>query len=240
VQGQLAGKVSDLTLVMGSGIPRSASVALASTMKLKDAELMAMLPASTKWKDVEADVDGVFSQFQRSLPPEAARTWNAVRDSAMRLSVKYMNDGNSRGDAVARAHRDLVESQYDLTEFRGVTLRVPTSTDTEAVEIGARRTLEVFEPAQGSLVVPPGSSLTEEEYRGSWTQYIRDNGYWVTRPDGKGVRLYADGGPVVGATGPVDFTWMQLQDTGAALRASDEALRKERQRQEALKRQMMR
>lgn len=240
VQGQLAGKVSDLTLVMGAGIPRSASVALASTMKLKDTELKAMLPASTKWGDVEIAVDTQFADFQRSLPPEAARTWNAVRDSAMRLSVKYMNDGNSKNDAVDRAYRDLVESQYALTEFRGVTIRVPAQADTEAVEIGVKLALEDFTPAPESIIVPPGTSVSAEEYAGEWTNYIRENGYWVTRPDGKGVRLYADGGPVVGTEGPVDRTWSELQDAGSARRASDKAARVERQRQEALKRQQMR
>ena len=240
VQGQLSGKVSDLTLVMGAGIPRSASVALASTMKLKDAELKAMLPASTKWGDVEIAVDTQFADFQRSLPPEAARTWNAVRDSAMRLSVKYMNDGNSKNDAVDRAYRDLVESQYRLTEMRGTTVRIPVTADAEAVEIGARLTLDGFKPDQASIVAPPGAAFSAEEYAGQWEQYIRDNGHWVTRPDGKGVRLYADGGPVIGATGPVDYSWAQLQDVGAAQRASDEAERVQRQRNEALKRQQMR
>lgn len=240
VQGQLAGKVSDLTLVMGSGIPRSAAVSLASTMKLKDTELKAMLPAATKWADVEETVDSKFSQFQRSLPPEAARTWNAVRDSALRLSVKYMNDGNSRNDAVDRAYRDLVESQYALTDFRGVTIRVPVAADQEAVQVGAQLMLDGFKPDPGSLAIPPGSAMSEEEYRGEWTQYIQDNGYWVTRPDGKGVRLYADGGPVLGTKGPVDFTWAQLQDAGASRVAADRAEAQRRQREEALKRQMMR
>jgi|AGTN01.3.fsa_nt_gi hypothetical protein len=240
VQAQLGGKVSDLTLVMGAGIPRSASVALASTMKLKDSELKAMLPASTKWTDVEADVDGQFTDFQRSLPPEAARTWSAVRDSAIRLSVKYMNDGNSRSDAVNRAYQDLVEAQYQMTEFRGVQLRIPVAQDAEAVEIGARATLEGFTPDPGSIAVPPGAAVTAEEYAGTWQSYIRDNGYWITRPDAKGLRLYADGGPVIGASGPVDFTWEQLQELGSTKRASDEAARRERMRKEALKRQQMR
>ena len=240
VQGQLSGKVSDLTLVMGSGIPRSAAVSLAQTMKLKDTELKSMLPVSTTWNDLETTVSERFADFQRSLPPEAARTWNSVRDSALRLSVKYMNDGNSRSDAVDRAYKDLVESQYALTELRGVTLRVPVSADQEAVQVGAQLTLSGFQPEPGSIFVPPGSAMSDEEYRKAWTQYIHDTAYWVTRPDGKGVRLYADGGPVLGKSGPVDFTWEQLQDAGASKVAEDRAAVQKRQREEALKRQMMR
>lgn len=236
VQGQLSGKVSDLTLVMGSGIPRSASVALASASRLKDSELKAMLPASTKWADVEADVDSRFSDFQRSLPPEAARTWNAVRDSAVRLSVKYMNDGNSRGDAVKKAYADLVESQYNLMEFRGATVRVPANLNADRIETGSRQALSEFTPAPGSLVVPDGAALTAEEYAGTWTAYVREKGYWVTRPDAKGVRLYADGGPIVTGTGPVDFSWAELD----AKAGEAESAREQRQRELVRKRQEMR
>lgn len=240
VQGQLAGKVSDLTLVMGSGIPRSASVSLASTMKLKDADLKSMLPASTKWTDVEEKVDSKFAEFQRSLPPEAARTWNAVRDSAMRLSVKYINDGNSPKDAVARAYTDLVESQYNLMELRGAVVRVPSSYDAGLIENGARQALETFQPSPGSIRVPAGAALTAEEYASTWTNYIRKNGYWVTRPDGKGVRLYADGGPVIGDRGPIDRDWATLHDEALARMGAAEIERVQRQRTEALKRQQMR
>lgn len=240
VQGQLAGKVSDLTLVMGSGIPRSASVSLASTMKLKDSELKSILPASTKWSDVEETVGSKFADFQRSLPPEAARTWNAVRDSAIRLSVKYINDGNSPKDAVARAYTDLVESQYSLMEFRGAVVRVPSTYDADLIENGARQALETFEPTPGSLAVPSGSALTAEEYASTWKDYIRNNGYWVTRPDGKGVRLYADGGPVIGEAGPIDRTWTTLHDEALVRMDAAEVERVKRQRAEALKRQQMR
>jgi hypothetical protein len=241
VQSQLADKVSDLTLVMGSGIPRSASVALASTMQLKDAELKAMLPASTKWSDVEIEVDSQFTDFQRSLPPEAARTWNAVRDSALRLSVKYMNDGNIKNDAVKRAYRDLVESQYTLKEFRGTTLRIPASADAEAVEFGAQLAIKNIEPDFSSVIVPRGVALTAEEYASEWTQHIRDDGYFATSPDGKGVWLYADGGPVYQhKDGKPDFSWVQLQDSGGARRASDKAALEEQLRKERLKRQQMR
>lgn len=232
VYGQLAGKMSDTAMVIGSGIPRSASTALAATMGLKDAELKAMLPPDTKWTDVESNVDERFADFQRSLPPEAARTWGAVRDSAIRLSVKYMNDGASRGDAVKKAYADLVESQYSLTDFRNTTFRVPRNLDADAVETGARAAVESFVPDAASLEIPASAVESPGEFAEQYQEYVRSNGYWVTRPDGKGLRLYADGGPVVQASGPVELTWEQLQKVSA----ESEDARIKRQNEEAAKR----
>ena len=232
VYGQLAGKMSDTAMVIGSGIPRSASTALAATMKLKDTELKAMLPPDVKWTDVEANVDERFADFQRSMPPEAARTWGAVRDSAIRLSVKYMNDGADRSDAVKKAYADLVESQYSLTEFRNATFRVPSNLDADAIETGARAAVEMYSPDAASLAVPADAAQTVEEYAGQWAEHVRSNGYWVTRPDGKGLRLYADGGPVLDMSGPVEMTWEQLQKVAA----QSEVERTKRQREEAAKR----
>lgn len=220
VYGQLAGKMSDVAMVIGSGIPQAAATSLAATMKLKDTELKAMLPADTKWSDVEATVDAEFADFQRSMPPEAARTWNAVRDSAVRLSVKYMNDGNGASDAVKKAYADLVDSQYSLIEFRNSTFRVPKNIDSDAIEAGARAAIDGYTPDSRSLVVPPGAASSDEEYAGQWGEYIRKNGYWVTRPDSKGLRLYADGGPVVSASGPVDMTWAEIEQKAAAADAA--------------------
>jgi hypothetical protein len=182
-------------------------------MNLKDAELKAMLPPSTKWSDVESAVDDQFADFQRSMPADegAVRTVNAVRDSAIRLSVKYMNEGAGRGDAVKKAYRDLIESQYSLVEFRGSTLRVPANLDSDEIEVGARYAIEHIEPPAASLVAPTGGAMTSEEYAGAWTQYVRENGYWVTRPDGLGARLYVDGGPIATDEGPVERTWQELQ-----------------------------
>lgn len=232
VYGQLAGKLPDTAMVIGSGIPERAAASLASTMHLKQGELTAMLPPKVTWENVRDDVDKKFEDFQRSMPPEAAKTWNAVRDSAVRLSVKYMNDGSSQSEAVKKAYADLVESQYGLVEFRNSTFRVPKNFDADAIETGARAAIEAYSPDAASLAVPVGAAQTVEEYAGQWGEYVRRNGYWVTRPDSKGLRLYADGGPVLDSSGPVDLTWEQLQKTAA----DAEITRTKRQREEAAKR----
>jgi hypothetical protein len=236
VYGQLAPKLSDTALVVGSGIPRAAATALASMSQMKDSELKALLPTSTKWEDVQASVHDQTQDFQRSFPSEGARTFNAFNEAATRLTVRYMQQGASKGDAAAKAYRDLIGSQYQMIEYRGATIRVPTTIDGDSIENGARSSIERFAPASNAIAVPPGSPLTPEEYAGQFGAYVRQYGYWLTRPDGKGVRLYVDGGPVVENGAPLERTWEELQGLHAEL----EAKRIEAQRAEARRRQELR
>lgn len=211
VYGQIAKDVPSMALVIGSGIPRAAATALASTARLKDSELKALLPPNVKPQDVEDRVADEFRDFVASMPVEAARTTNAVKDAALRLSIKYMNDGAGLGDAAQKARRDLVDSQYTLRELRGSMLRIPADRDVDSIELAATAALNAFEPDVHALVVPPGSALTAPEYRNQFQDYVRDHGYWMTNPSSTGLRLYIDGGPVPGPTGPVDITWDELE-----------------------------
>lgn len=236
VYGQLAPKMTDTALVIGSGIPRSAATALTSLAQMKDSELKALLPPSTKWTDVQSTVDSRLEDFQRSFPAEGARTYGAFREAATRLTVRYMQQGASRGDAASKAYQDLVGSQYQMADFRGVTIRTPVTIDADAVADGARLAVEGFAPQSDAIAVPPGAGLTAEDYIAQYTAYVREHGYWVTRPDGAGLRLYLDGGPVVAGGVPVERTWEELQ----ALNAAAETKRIEAQRENARRRQEMR
>jgi hypothetical protein len=209
VQGQLMGKISDVAMVIGSGIPQSSAVALAATAHMGDAELKTMLPPSTTWGNLTQRIDSQFADFQNSMPPEAAKTVAAVKDAAARLALKYMHDGDSLIKAAGRAHRDLVDSQYLLTRFRGKTLRLPRQAPVREITYGAQVLLDKYEP-QGAIAVPPGAAMTVDEYSLRFQAYVRKNGYWVTRPDGEGLRMYVDGGPVVAGGKPFDATWQEL------------------------------
>jgi hypothetical protein len=223
---QIADDVPGTALVIGAGIPRAAATALAATARLKDAELKAMLPPSTTWADLENEVNASFVDFQSSMPVEAVRTTAAVKDAAVRLALKYMNDGAGMGDAVEKAHRDLVDSQYELVELRGATIRVPVGVNADQVEQVADDRLRRLELPQSALVVPEGGALTAEDYQARYGEYVRDNGYWLTNPSSTGIRLYVDGGPVAG---PIEMTWDELMAPGIA----EDAARAERQRRSA-------
>ncbi len=233
VYGQIAPKLSDTALVVGSGIPRAAATALTSMSQLKDAELKALLPPSTKWEDVQAAVGKQLQDFQRSFPAEGARTFNAFNEAATRLTVRNMQQGASRGDAAAKAYQDLIGSQYQMIELRGVTMRVPASLDGRAIEDGAKAALANFDATNLTIAAPPGSPLTPEEYAQQFGEHVRQYGYWMTRPDGEGVVLYVDGGPVFDQGGRVERTWQQLQ----ALATADEAKRADEMRERARRRQ---
>lgn len=216
VHAQIAKGIPDMAAVIGSGIDRTAAVTLASTAKLKDTELQAMLPPSVKWGDVQADVASKFEDVRRSFPAEGARTWEAIRDSAVRLSVSYMQAGDSKGNAINRAYKELIDRQYAIGEVRNVSFLVPRQFDAGQVEESAERFIADFTPSPDMIAVPPGEDPARFVPRA--TQAMRDNAYWVSRGDGQGLRLYLGARP----TG-VTRSFQKLQDAETERRAKEQA-----------------
>lgn len=227
VHRQIAKGIPDMAAVIGSGIDRSAAVTLASTAKLKDTELQAMLPPSVKWGDVQADVATTFADVRRSFPAEGARTWEAIRDSAVRLSVSYMQAGDSKSNAIGRAYKELIDKQYAVGEVKSVPFLVPRQFDAGQVEDAAERFIADFTPSQDMIAVPPGEDPARFVPRA--TEAIRENAYWVSRGDGLGLRLYLGARP----TG-VTRSFQELQDAEVAWRAKEQA-EVVRQREEAMR-----
>lgn len=230
VYGQLAPKMTDIAAVIGSGIPTYAADALASTAGLKTNELQAMIPPGTTRSDVDTLVADTFADFNRSFPVDAARTVGAFSDSAVRLSIRYMQQGMSRSDAVQKAYTDLA-GNYALNDFRGVTYRVPKQYDAAAIEDGASSLLREFY-ARSASIETAGASISEEDIKAQYNEYIHDNAYWMTAPDESGLRLYVDGGPVIDGDGPVQYRWEDLTAKAMEFRAKRKKLAEE-QRAEA-------
>jgi hypothetical protein len=188
VHAQIAKDIPDMAAVIGSGIDRAAAVTLASTAKLKESELTAMLPPGVKWNDVKERVATQFGDVRRSFPPEGARTWGAIEDSATRLAVSYMQAGDSQSNAVQRAYKELVGKQYGVGEIRDMPFLVPNAFEPDNVERGAERFLNNTEFLASSIVVPQGSDPATYTERA--TVMLQEQGYWVARGDGKGLNLY--------------------------------------------------
>jgi hypothetical protein len=236
VYQQIAPKLSDTAAVVGSGIPRAAAVNLSSVAGLKEAELKGLLPPSVKWKDLEEKVADEFEDFQRSLPSDATRMNNAFRESATRLAAKYVNGGANLGDAVARAKAELVDSQYNLVEFRSTPMRIPLDLDPDIAENGAALALNQYQAAIGD-VLSDHAGVSQEEATDAFTNHVRESGYWITNPGGTGLRLYVDGGPVPSiASGTINVTWDKLR----ALNAAEQARIADRSREESVRRQLAR
>lgn len=227
VHAQIAKGIPDMAAVIGSGIDRSAAVTLASTAKLKDTELQAMLPSSVKWGDVQADVATTFADVRRSFPAEGARTWEAIRDSAVRLSVSYMQAGDSKSNAIERAYKELIGKQYEIGEVKSVSFLVPRQFDAGQVEDAAERFIADFVPPADMIAVPEGEDPARFIPRA--TQSIRENAYWVARGDGLGLRLYLGARPT-----PVTRSFEELEATEQARRSAEQA-DVVRQRQEAMR-----
>lgn len=227
VHAQIAKDLPDIAAVIGSGVDRSAAVTLASTAGLKDKELQAMLPPSVKWGDVQADVASTFDDVRRSFPAEGARTWQAIHDSAVRLSVSYMQAGASKGNAIDRAYKELIGNQYDVGTVKDVPFLVPRQFDPGDVEDEAERLLNEFQPSVDMIAAPAGEDAARFLERA--TKKFRDDSYWVARGDGQGLRLYMGARPT-----PISYDFRQLADMAQARRANDQATVK-RLREQALK-----
>jgi hypothetical protein len=216
VHAQIAKGIPDMAAVIGSGIDRSAAVTLASTAKLKDTELQAMLPASVKWGDVQADVASKFNDVRRSFPAEGARTYQAIADSATRLAVSYMQAGDSKDNAIARAYQELIGKQYAIGEVKNVSFLVPQQFDAGLVEESAERFIAGFTPSTDMIAVPAGEDPARFIPRA--TQAMRENAYWVSRGDGQGLRLYLGARPTA-----VTRSFQELQDAETERRVKEQA-----------------
>lgn len=227
VHAQIAKDIPDMAAVIGSGIGRTAAVTLASTAKLKDKELQAMLPPSVKWSDVQDGVANKFEDVRRSFPAEGARTWEAIRDSAVRLSVSYMQAGDSKDNAIGKAYKELIDRQYAIGEVKNVSFLVPRQFNAGQVEDAAQRFIDEFVPPASMIAVPSGEDASRFIPRA--TEEIREKAYWVSRGDGQGLRLYLGARPT-----SVTQTFQELQDAELAYRAKQQA-DVVRQREEALR-----
>lgn len=231
VHMQVAKDIPDMAAVIGSGIDRSAAVTLASTAKLKDTELQAMLPPQVKWGDVQADVATTFADVRRSFPAEGARTWEAIRDSAVRLSVSYMQAGDSKSNAITRAYKDLVSKRYEIGETREVTYLIPkydgagraTGYDPDMIGESAER--ELINPGRELIAATGEASADPERVK----KKINDDAYWVSRGDGLGLQLYMGARPTA-----VTRSFEELQAAEIAYRAKEQA-DVVRQREEAMR-----
>lgn len=214
VLGQIQGKLPSTASVIASGVSPATGIALASTANLKPTELEALLPRNATRPEVEAHVRGDFEEFLRTFPPDAGgvRTREAIFDSAVRLTLFHHGAGNGYSEARTLAFSQLVEDMYHIEEIGGVPFRIPTNHNPNLVADGAERFINEYEAKSSLGFDTLGTNLADEEMQGVVTQYLRENAYWVTKPDGSGVRMYVDGAPVVDAEELVELDWTDLED----------------------------
>lgn len=227
VHAQIAKDLPDMAAVIGSGIDRSAAVTLASTAKLKNKELQAMLPSGVKWGDVQNAVATTFSSVRKSFPAEGARTWQAIQESATRLTVSYIQSGANQQAAIDRAYKELISNQYAIGTVKSVPFLIPKTFDAGEVEDEAQRVIDEFEPTTDMIAAPAGEDPARFIERA--TKKLREDAYWVAKGDGKGLRLYMGARPT-----HVSYDFQQLSDMAKARHLSDQAA-VQRLREQAMK-----
>lgn len=216
VYGQIATKLPDSAAIIGSGISPQAGIALSSMANLKTQELRALVPPGLEWGDVQESTRQKFQDLLRSFPPDAGgtRTAQAILDSGIRLALYHVKMGSSFNSALELSYQELGTRLYTVHEFRGVPYRIPTGLDAGEVELGANEILRNFS-LTSSDVSGASSVLNTEELAEMSSGDIRARGYWMTNPQGSGLRLYLDGAPVTSVNGIVEYTWGELLATGS-------------------------
>jgi hypothetical protein len=216
VQAQLASKLPDSVAIISSGIPPQAGIALSKMANLTNTQLRQLVPNGSTWSDLQTGVMDTFEQLLRTFPADAggARTRGALFDSGIRLALSHTQTGMDLDDAIELAYKELSTDMYEFVEFRSVPYRIPRGIDTEMVEDGARAFIENFQAPLGMDLSGAYSGMLDEELRPLISEYIQENGYWITNPKETGLRLFVDGAPVTTPEGMVEYTWMDLAAEG--------------------------
>jgi hypothetical protein len=156
-----------------------------------------------------------FEELLRSFPADAggSRTRGALFDSGIRLALSHAQLMDL-DDAIELAYKELSTDLYSFVEYRSVPYRIPKGIDSEMVEDGARAFVEEFKAPLGMNLQGAYSGMLDEELRPLVSEYIQENGYWMTNPKETGLRLFVDGAPVTSEEGIVEYTWLDLAAEG--------------------------
>lgn len=200
---------------LGPEISPATKSLMASTAKMKMEDLKSGV-ASDVSKDLEDKLNDQFSQFKRSTAFQVGgtATFDAVYDSAKRLSYVYAAQGMKPNEAATKAYQEIIGKSY---EFSGAA-RIPKGYDVGAVERGAQNAIDLLDTYD--LAVPPTpAGMTEKDAKRQYIDALKFNGQsvWLTSGDEKGLVLYdtISGTPVKLKDGrDLRITWDNLIQNG--------------------------
>lgn len=114
-----------------------------------------------------------------------ASTFGALYDSANRLSLTYMRQGMSPGDAATKAFTSVMGNQFTIRD----TARIPKEFDADQVMTSARTIMGDLNKLD--LTLPPApKTMKPEDAKALYASNLRSNGKWITSADGKGLVLF--------------------------------------------------
>lgn len=162
--------------------------------------------------------DSRFTDFMNAMGPYGdTAVVSRVRQSVETLALGYMTTEGLDADAAIKKSFKSVLGQYTFASVNNQVFLAPNNIDASMAETAGRRVLSKWSSRVAELDLPDDGQFRGvplSERRRLFAKAIRENGRWVTAPDMKGVRLYADRFPVYRYGEPVILTWDQFLSAG--------------------------
>lgn len=170
VLSEAAPKLNPAVQVIALGMDPVPAARLATVAALKPEQLAKVLPTNVKSTDIKAAVRDQLQDFSATMIGHAGAEDQLGRltDATTQLASSYVAGGASLKEATKRAANEVVLSRYDVTQWRGNSLRIPKGVDTDLVRSG--------------LTAVSGQTLRELGVSSGAVQ-------WRTLPDDSGVVL---------------------------------------------------
>lgn len=114
-----------------------------------------------------------------------AQTFGALYDSADRLTLTYMRQGASPGDAASRAFDAVMGKNFKVVGAA----RIPAQFDQSTVMDGAQGVMNNL-PAMDLVTPPAPAAMKASDVKEQYANNLKQNGKWITSADGKGLVLF--------------------------------------------------
>lgn len=204
VFGELsAQKLPPAALAIGRGMAPGPSARLAAVAAVPMDELKKGITVPPR--DVTEEISSAMGDFGLTLDGVigAENTFASMYEAIERLTYSYLRQGQSVGDAVEQAYREVIGDHYAFREVNDRLFRVPIELDSPAIEIMARDALASV-PVDELAPPVPTEQGSPEQAAEDLRRAIQRRGYWVTSADGeRGLALFLDGAPVLRKDGSV-------------------------------------
>lgn len=156
--------------------------------------------------------DQRFLDFMNAMGPYGnTSVMSSVRQSVETLALGYMStEGLDPSAAIEKSFNKVLDEQYNFATVNNQVFVAPKNIATSVAETAGRRMLNKWSKKIDELSLPDDSQfrgMALSEQKRLFAKSIRETGRWVTAPDLKGVRLYADRFPVYRYGEPVVLTW---------------------------------
>lgn len=221
VAGQLMldNKLPPAVNVIANMPDKGARERLTSWSTLGDKKLEELLPAGVKREDVHQKLQSAFVEAMPSFVMQGASgmaNFDNLMSQARTLSMGYISQGKSVGDATSQAFKDVLGQYTFESTYRIPTAEMPAQVSRGVASISdAARTM----PVQ----IPPGvPGLTDKAREAAYRDVLLSRGVMMTNRDESGVNYMVQGqdGSLYAVSDPtgkaVQFTWKQLRDAGTA------------------------